>query len=960
MRSGEEIQASLRQFAGRWRDYSGGERSEAQTYLNELIACYGANRREAGALFEDAHTATGIMDLHWPGVCIVEMKAPSQVEKLPDHRKQALDYWHSSDDAASNRAAPPYVVLCAFQRFEVWEPGRFPSAPRAVFTLDELPERYETLLFLSGTDEEPLFGASYKELTTEAAKAVAELYQVVLERKAAAPETLRSFVLQVVWCLFAEDLGMFEGHPVQRIVEDLVRHPERSSYTELGTLFDVLNDPSDYGRFGVLSGTRYVNGSLFAQPAKVHLQPAELAMLVRAAEFDWRKVDPTIFGGLMEGFLGRDRRWELGAHYTHEADIMKIVRPTILEPWRQRIEATSTLGDVRQVLDELCAFRVLDPACGCGNFLYVAYRELRALEHEMKERLILIAKQTGMPPPDPHTLPYYPLSNLRGIDIEPTAVLIARVTLWMGQRQMIDRFGPAEAALPLVDLSGIATGDALAQPWPPTDCIIGNPPFLGASHVRASRGDAYVAWLKNTFSVGVKDYCVYWFRKAHDHLRAGQRAGLVGTNSISQNLGRSASLEYIVGNGGVLTDAVSTQKWPGDAKVHVSLVNWIKQPSTAPKAFVLDGQPVSGITAELRTPERSTGPVHQLRANLGKAFEGPSPKAEGFVITKEEAERLLSLPGTYRDVVRPYLGSADIARDVSQSAGRWAIDFGVMSLEAAMRYPAALDIVRERVKPVREANNREAYRRNWWQFAEPRRGLREALRGRDRYIVMGRHGKRLLFAWCDPWVLASDATKVFAFDDDYSMGILSSHFHDAWATSRSSTIKGDPRYTNTSCFETFPWPFPITGAQRKRIGDASRGVIARRQEICGANGYGLTTLYNAVDEGAYTDLAALHRELDAAVGAAYGWPKAVVRDGDEIVRRLLVLNREIAAGKRSYNPFGAPAAPLADTLPLAENLRHCWQSVGRRARQSRRGSDVPSRANFSRFPGAPWSAPPDQ
>src|ERR1022692_5224308 len=619
MRSGEEIQADLRKFVTRWRGYSEGERSEAQTFLNELIACYGADRKAAGALFEDSHTATGIMDLYWPGRCIIEMKAPHRAEKLSEHRKQALDYWHSSDDAASDRAAPPYVVLCAFQRFEVWEPGRFPSAPRADFTLGELPENYEKLLFLTGT-EEPLFGASYKELTTEAAKVVAELYQALLERTAARPETLRSFILQIVWCLFAEDLAMLEGRPVQRIVEDLVHHPDRSSYTELGTLFDVLNDPSDDGRYGVLQGTRYVNGSLFAKSAKVHLEQGDLALLVKAAEFGWRKVDPTIFGSLMEAILGHDRRWELGAHYTHETDIMKIVRPTIIEPWRERITAATTLDQVQQVLDELCGFRVLDPACGCGNFLYVAYRELRSLEYELKARLISVAKQTGANPPDVTTLAYYPLSNLYGIDVEPTSVLIARVTLWMGQRQMIDRFGAAEPALPLVDLSGIQAADALAQPWPKTDCIIGNPPFLGSQHVRATRGEAYTNWLKDVFKIGVKDYCVYWFRKSHDHLAANQRAGLVGTNSITQNRARGASLEYIVANGGFITDAISTQDWPGEAGVDVSIVNWVKSPSAQPTTFVLDGRPVDGITPELRTPGRSTGVLQGLPANRGRCF----------------------------------------------------------------------------------------------------------------------------------------------------------------------------------------------------------------------------------------------------------------------------------------------------------------------------------------------------
>jgi hypothetical protein len=904
MRSGEEIQGDLRNFVVRWRDYSGSERSEAQTFLNELIHCYGADRKMVGARFEDAHTATGIMDLHWPEVCIVEMKAPYRAGKLAEHRKQALDYWHSSDDAVLNRAAPPYVVLCAFRRFEIWEPGQFPSAPRSDFTLDELPDNYEKLLFLTGTDQEPLFGNSYKELTAEAAKAVVELYQALLLRKAQAQATLRQFLLQIVWCLFAEDVGMLEGHPLQRIVEDLVHHPKRSSYVDLGALFDVLNDPTDFGRNGVLRGTRYVNGSLFSRAAKVHLDPNELAVLVEAAHSGWGKVDPAIFGSLMEGCLGRDRRWELGAHYTHEVDIMKIVRPTILHPWRSRINATKTVADVQRVLEELCAFRVLDPACGCGNFLYVAYRELRRLEHELKERLARVAQQTGMQAPDRLGLPYYRLGNLRGIDIEPTAVLIARLTLWMGQRQMIDRFGPAEPSLPLVDLSSIQVGDALQKPWPVTDCIIGNPPFLGSQHVRAARGDAYVDWLKRTFKVGVKDYCVYWFRKAHDHLTANQRAGLVGTNSISQNRAREASLEYIASSGGIITDAVSTQKWPGDAKVHVSLVSWIKAPTSAPMTFVLDGKSVDGITPELRTPDHSTGVVTELEGNKGRCFQGPIPVGDGFIISADEAHNLLKVREiNYRAVVRPYLTSDDLAEDPRQVGRRWIIDFARLPLEEAMRYPAALKIVRERVKPGRARNRDKGFREKWWLFGRPRIEMRAALNGFVRYVAGIRHGKRLLFIWCEPWTLASDATNVFAFDDDYAMGILSSSTHAAWAWSRSSTIKGDLRYTPSSVFESFPWPDPTTDEQQERIADVSRNVIARRQQICAANSFGLTTLYNLVDEGAYTDLKALHRELDEAVAAAYGWPNAVAQDGDEIVQRLLILNREIAAGTREYDPF---------------------------------------------------------
>jgi hypothetical protein len=572
------------------------------------------------------------------------------------------------------------------------------------------------------------------------------------------------------------------------------------------------------------------------------------------------------------------------------------------------------VAEVRKGLEELCAFRVLDPACGCGNFLYVAYRELRALEYELKERLVRIAQQTGMTPPDPSELPYYPLSNLQGIDVEATAVMIARITLWMGQRQMMDLYGAAEPALPLVDLSGIQAGDALALPWPKTSCIIGNPPFHGAQYMRRALGDAYVNWLKKTFNIGVKEYCVYWFRRAQDHLAADQRAGLVGTNSISQNRARGASLEYIEATGGIITEAVSSQDWPGDAAVDVSLVNWIKSPTSPPTAFVLDGVTVDGITPELRTPERSTGIVAKLVANKNRCFQGPIPDGEGFIITEALANKLLARSeANYREVVRPYLTTDDLTEDPKQEARRYIIDFAQLPLEAAMRYPGALEIVRWQVKPERDHNRDQRFRELWWQFGRPRVEMRKALDGSERYIAGVRHGKRLLLAWCQPWTLASDATNVFAFEDDYAMGVLSSYTHGAWARSRSSTLEDRLRYTPSTVFEPFPWPYPISDVLRETVAAASRNVITRRQQICAENSIGLTELYNLVDEGAYTDLKSMHRQLDVAVASAYGWPKAVAQDSDEIVRRLLGLNREIAVGTRKYEPFGA----MADTGPAA-------------------------------------------
>lgn len=890
--SGREIQEALQKFVARWRGYAGTERSEAQTFLNELFACYGSDRQAAGAIFEDFTSSAGFMDLHWPGICIVEMKAPT-VPLGTKPREQVKRYWEESADEARGIPAARWVVLCNFNTFEVWEPGRFPKSPRTTFTLEQLPDRYEALLFLTEGRQQPAFLDGSKELTAAAAGAVAQVYQSLQDRSAAPPDVIQRFIMQTVWTLFAEDLRILDRYPFQRTVERLRADPTRNPAAEIGWLFTVLNQKGDHNRKDLLAGTHYVNGELFAEPAAVDLTAAELDLLSDAAAHDWSKVEPTIFGSLMEGLLGHDRRWELGAHYTHEADIMKIVGPTIVEPWQARIDGCASPSEARGVLDELCAFTVLDPACGCGNFLYVAYRELRALEYQLKERIADLADRQGLPIP-PKPWPYYPLANLHGLDIERMVVFIARVVLWMGHRQMIDRYGDAEPVLPLTNLHGIRAADALRTPWPDADVIIGNPPFLGASHMRSALGDEYVEWLKAEFGVGVKDFCTYWFRLAQDHLKPGHRAGLVGTNSITQNLGRSASLDYIVEGGGTITSAVSSQKWPGDAKVHVSIVNWVSGEYKGQR--LLDGAPVEAINSSLQVAGAWTPQV--LPANKNRCFEGPSPKADGFLLSVDEAKALGDSA-----VVRPYLTAADITESVGQTARRETIDFGLRALEVANQFPEALKIVRARVLPVRERPTQKQYLARWWQFGRPRPAMRTALESCTRYVASTRHGKRLLLVWTDLQTLASDATNVFTFDDDFSMGILQSRAHIAWAWHQASTLKGDLRYTPTSVFMTFPWPDQTTAAQREAVAEACRALLARRSEICRGEQIGLTTLYNRMDEGAYTDLKAQHKTLDEAVVACYGWPKKIAQDDAALVIHLTELNRAITTDGRAYHPF---------------------------------------------------------
>lgn len=902
MRSGQEIQAALEGFVSRWRDYTGTERAEAQTFLNQLFDGYGSDRAQVGARFEPFTSTAGFMDLHWPGICIVEMKAPSKT--VASARDQVKRYWEESADEAADIPAAQWVVLCNFTSFEVWEPGRFPRSPRASFPLTELPSRYEALMFLAGPAQVPSFLEHHKALTTAAAEAVAAVYQSLVDRSAAPPDEITRFTMQTVWTLFAEDLDLLSGSPLQRTVERLRKDPSRSAAAEIGFLFRVLNQKGNHNRKDLLAGTRYVNGQLFADPAEVDLSAHELELLALAAEYDWSRVDPTIFGSLMENVIGLDRRWELGAHYTHEADIMKIVGPTIVRPWQDRIDATTTPAQARDLLEGLTSFVVLDPACGCGNFLYIAYRELRALEHQLKTRITDLGAATGQPIP-PGPWPYVPLTNLRGIDIEPVAVLIARVTLWMGHRQMIDRYGEAENPLPLVSLSGITIGDAVFGAWPAADCIIGNPPFLGDRRIRRAHGAQYIEQLKTTFGVGVVDYCAYWFRRAQAHLADGQRAGLVSTNTLRENKHRRASLEHLVHTGGVITDAVASQRWPGEARVHVSITNWIKNPPMPVAAFSLDGLPVSGITTHLRIGTDAPDPV-ALPANRGRSFIGCQPSGEGFLITDDVAYTLQK--AGEGEVVRRYLTSDDITDAVSSAPSRWIIDFGTRPLEQAMTTPKALTIVRRDVKPVREENPTRHFARLWWQFAWPRPWMRAAVAGLGRYITSTLTGKRLLFTWADPAWCPSNLVGVFAFDDDYAMGVLCSRAHTAWVWSWSSTLETRLRYTPSTAFETFAWPPNPTPKQRDAAAAAARALLARRSEIVTERQIGLTTLYNQVEDGAWTDLQVLHRTLDHAVTDCYGWPRDTAQDDPGLVSRLGLLNAQITAGDTDYQPFAPSSA----------------------------------------------------
>ncbi len=609
----------------------GDEKGEAQVYLDRLFQAFGhAGVSEAGAVLEDRikkgpGQATTFADLVWKPRVLIEMK--KRGADLTKHYRQAFDYW-----AYLVPDRPRYVVLGNFDEFWVYDFNTQLNTPVDKVPVNKLATRYGALSFLFPEPETPVFRNNQEEATRDAADKLAGCFRrLVHEGRPKSvggpvePETARHFILQILVALFAEDIGLLENNILTRILGEC--NSRQAAYDLIGGLFEEMNKPGRTagGRF---AGVDYFNGGLFADPVRLELNNDEINDLRVAAEKDWSKVSPEIFGTLFEQSMQKGERHAYGAHYTSPADIMMIVRPTIVEPWTDRIEAADSPAELEALHERMTRFRVLDPACGSGNFLYIAYRQLKYLEARLLERL---AEMTG-PPAQPAAL--VTSRQFFGLDINPFAVELAKVTLLIARKLAIDELHIDEPALPLDNLdANFTAGDALLdangfpRPWPAVDVIIGNPPFLGAKRLKPERGPDYVNAVRKAYPEvpGMADYCVYWFRRAHDHLPectpadplAG-RAGLVGTQNIRNNQSRVGGLDHVVKDGTII-EAVENQPWSGEANVHVSIANWVKtqDPELLPPSFRLwkTGESSQGTETNPKKAGRGGGKEENRQAS---------------------------------------------------------------------------------------------------------------------------------------------------------------------------------------------------------------------------------------------------------------------------------------------------------------------------------------------------------
>ena len=920
------------EFAGRWHDAGFGERQGAQSFFNDLCGLVG---HPTPAAYGDPETYTfeksvpgGFADAYFEQHFGWEFKG--QDAQLDGAFDQLLRY-------QVHLKTPPLLIVSSFEtiRIQTNFPGM--ETARHVVGIAEL-EQPDRLGLVRDAFFAPQRFRERLRSVDAVTRETASLFQSIvvdMETHNEDPERLARYLNQLVFCLYSEDAGVLPEGLFTRIVAQHYREPVTFDEA-ISSLFRLMATGGHAGADRI----PHVNGDLFNVVDTVELGTVALQRLGEACERNWRDIEPSIFGTLFERALDASNRAQMGAHYTGADDIRLVVEPVVMTPLRREWEATRAAIDklmdaeqnsdavlamtqrtgfepltalatalrttARERLDafreRLASVRVLDPACGSGNFLYIALRSLLDLEREV----IDFAAVQGWHGLTPRVQP----DQMLGLEINHYAAELARTALWIGYIQWHQTNGFAYTQQPvLTPLDTIRQTDAIldltdadspAEPeWPAAEFIVGNPPFLGGRLLLTQFGDAYVKALYGLYGKRIpnsSDLCCYWMEKARALIEMGKcsRAGLLATQGVRFQSNR-AVMSRIKETGDIF-EAYADMNWVLDgATVHISVVCF---DDGSEDARMLNGEVASQINIDLTAGVDLTL-AKRLQENLDIAFRGIDKIGE-FDIDEATAISMMGQSNpdgrSNSDVIKRWINGKDItehSRDV------WAIDFGVNlpETEAAL-YEAPFEYVKRVVRPTRIRNRMRWRAEHWWLHGSPASTMRQELSSLTRYIATPKVSKHRFFVWLTADMLPSNLVIAIASEDAYVFGVLSSSTHELWARSVGSQLRESESggtYTPTTCFQTFPFPRP-TEEQREAIGAAAEELNMLREGWLNPPGVSaaelrkltLTNLYNQRP----TWLENIHARLDAAVADVYGW-LADLADA-EILERLLALNLERA------------------------------------------------------------------
>ena len=879
------------EFIKKWKGNELTERASAQEHFIDLCRLFDhptpteADRTGEDYAFEKGVTKTGggdgFADVWKRGHFAWEYK--KRRRNLDTALEQLTRY-------ASALENPPLHVACDTEHFKIVTAWTNTVPKTITLSLEDLLDADKRAI-LHAVFYDPAKLKPQKtraSLTAEAANRFSAIAER-LQHRNPDREAVAHFVNQLVFCFFAEDTKLLPEDYFTKLLRSASRRPQDAK-----AMLDQLFGAMEKGGFHGVEYIAHFNGGLFDGRSALDLQHGEIDLLVALGSMEWDLIDPTIFGTLFERFLDPDKRAQIGAHYTDPDKIMMIVEPVVVRPllaeWAEvkaRIEGLLT-GAIRPpksartgramkpaeaaeaarsvFLDRLRAVRILDPACGSGNFLYLALHAVKDIEN----RVVLETEAMGLP----NTQLLVGPEIVRGIELNPLAAELARTTIWIGYIQwkiknaiyakddpILRRLDNIECRDALVTAvpspsrggwpegPGGVAGDGRDQSpadhrgvpvemtppdqpaaghpplkgegapshfveaeWPEAEFIVGNPPFLGVKRMNSGLGSDYSAVIRDTYNGRVdrfSDLVCWWFEKARDQISSGKSklAGLVATNSITGGRNRRI-LDRIVGEMEIF-DAWSDEPWIVDgAAVRVSLICFGKINGQKH----LNGQSTSTIYSDL-TSRLDIVQAKTLTPNEGHAFIGVQ-KTGPFDISDQVAIEMLGKPINVNgrpnsDVIRPFFNGSDIVRGWRRF---WIIDFGIMDQDKASQYEAPFEYALENIRPIRATNAELSAREKWWIFWRPRPELKLANAGLPRVIATPRVSKHRVFAWLPPIVCVDSAAVAIARDDDTSFGILHSRFHEHWSL-RLGTWLGvgnDPRYTPTTTFETFPFPEGLT------------------------------------------------------------------------------------------------------------------------------------------------------
>jgi hypothetical protein len=849
------------QFVSKWQRVDLPERAASQEHFLDLCRLLGqptpAEHDATGAeyAFEKGVEVSsgaskgskgdrGFADVWWKGKFGWEYKRKDKYKTLDDAYRQLLQYREALE-------SPPLLIVSDIARIEIHTNFTGTRKDIHVIHLAEMAEpRALDLLrraFTSPESFRPTLTA--EKVTQEVAKRLGQI-AAALNKRGHNPHDTAHFLMKCMFCLFAEDVSLLPNKLFKALLEKFHHRPADLT-KRLNDLFAAMRTGGAYGNDDIA----YFNGGLFDDKPALPLEESEIGNLILAAAQDWGSVEPAIFGTLFERSLDPSKRSQIGAHYTSRDDILLVVEPVVMAPLRRewsdvqsKVESllekrraaksaktkkreqeiireadAAIAAAIESFLHRLASVTILDPACGSGNFLYVAIQQLLNLE---KEVITFAARPEIALGLFPHIRP----TQLRGIEINPYAAELAQVVIWIGYLQWMRDNGFQAPRNPILEnLSTIENRDAIlktdkngeplphAAEWPEADFIIGNPPFLGGSRIWKSLGTVYRDVLWDAYNLsGFSDLCCYWFELARRRVAAraaskakpSVRVGLLATQAIRGGVNREV-LDRIAREGGIF-NAWSDRDWVLDgAQVHVSIIAF---DDGTEKTLMLNGSSKNEIHSDLTAGSNLTG-VKPLCENESITFSG-TKKSGSFNVPFSIAIELLKSPTNPNgrrndDVVRPWLSGDYLNRRWS---GKWIIDFGVdASIEEASGYDSPFAHVERFVKPKRLKDKRDRRRKTWWLHAETAPGLRRAVAPLDRYVAVLRVSKHRFYRWATSSFLPDDGVFIFARSDDYFFGMLHSSVHELWSRRKGTQLReadSGSRYTPTSTFVTFPLPWP--------------------------------------------------------------------------------------------------------------------------------------------------------